>query len=215
VHWTQRILPLVFFSGIAAGALVVRNLASADTLEAIAGGSWVFASSALFVQLFDYERRSMRLAFTRGEQSLAKLAPGIPGCPSVFNRRLAWRLLQASLVEWAVVSILVLGLVALAGTPAPILAMQACACVLTLPLLASNLRDHARSSGSGGWWLFLWLLVSLGVSFLAGAVVHRTLGLPLLQGAALASVPLAAVAVAWRWRRLAGAPHAFPVGRLA
>jgi hypothetical protein len=33
--------------------------------------------------------------------------------------------------------------------------------------------------------------------------------------AALASVPLAAAAVAWRWRRLAGAPHAFPVGRLA
>lgn len=216
VHWTERVLPLVLFSGLAAGALVVLlDLVSADTLAAIAGGSWVVALSALFVQLFNYERRSMRLAFTRGEQSLARLAPGMPGCAAVFNRRLAWRLLQASVLEWAVLSILMLGLVALTGAAAPILALLACASALTLPLLAANLRDHARSSGSGGWRLFVWMLAALGLSFLAGLVVHRPLGLSLLEGAALAAVPLTALAVAWRWNRLAGAPHAFPVGRLA
>ena len=39
--------------------------------------------------------------------------------------------------------------------------------------------------------------------------------MPVLPVAALASVLIAAAAVAWRWQRVAGAPHAFPVGRFA
>lgn len=216
VHWTHRILPLVFFAAAAAGVLLaLRTLASVDPLAALTNGSWVFASTALLVQVFDYQQRSIRLAFTCGEQSLVKLAPGMPASAGVFNRQLARRLLQTSLVEWAVVSILMLCLLAVAGAPAPILAMQACVCFLALPLLATNLRDHARDSGSGGRWMFQWMLVALGLSFFAGALMRQAFGLPLLQGAALASVLLSAMAVAWRWRRLAGAPHAFPVGRLA
>lgn len=216
VHWSQRQLPFVLFALAAAGILaVLPRFASADTLGAIANGSWVFVSSALAVQLFDYQRRMMRLDFTRAEQGLLKLAPSLPGAAADFNRRLARRLLRDGLVEWAVVSASVLGVVAVGGAPAPILLIQACMCCLTLPLVASTLRDHARRSSAGGWALVVWLLVSLAACLLAGAVVRRMFGTPVMPVAAAAAVLLAIMAVAWRWRRLCGAPHAFPVGRFA
>ena len=70
-------------------------------------------------------------------------------------------------------------------------------------------------SGGGEWWLFLGLIVSLGGCLAAGVLASRMLGTEILPVAALASVLLAGVAVGWRWRRLAAAPHAFPVGRIA
>lgn len=216
VHWSLRLLPLVSLLAIVALALlVVRRVASAGTMEAIAGGSWFFASSALFVQLFDYERRLLRLDFTRGEQGLVRLAPAMPAAAPAFNRRLARRLLRSGLTEWAILSAFVLCVVALTGAPVAILSMQACICCLTLPLLASNLRDHAHRSGSSGWRMFLGWLLALGAAFLAAGFAQRAFGTPLLPGAAFAAAVIAAAAVAWRWRRLVAAPHAFPVGRLA
>lgn len=125
------------------------------------------------------------------------------------------RLLWAGLVEWALVSASVLALVAITGGSGATVWMQACICCLTLPLLASTLRDHAHRSGTGGWWLLLGLLASLGACFLAAAAASRLPGTELMPVAALASLLLAGAVIAWRWRRLVGAPHAFPVGRLA
>ncbi|MEN3275538.1 MAG: hypothetical protein V7631_1328 [Massilia sp.] len=112
-------------------------------------------------------------------------------------------------------SVAVLCIVALTGVPGATLWKQACIRCLPLPLLASNLRNHARRSGTDGWRVFLALLVSMAASFLAAGFAGRILGTPLLPGTAFASVALAAAAVAWRWRRLVAAPHAFPVGRFA
>ncbi|MFC4933475.1 hypothetical protein [Massilia sp. GCM10023247] len=215
VHWSQRLLPMAFLVGIAAGAMAIaRQVASADTLEMIAANGWLAASSVLVVQVLDHERRLMRLSFTRGEQSLVRLVPSLPGIAGTFNRYLVARLLLAGLRDWATVSVAVLCVVALTGAPAPIMWMQAAICCLTLPLLASPVRDHARHAGAE-WRFVLWQGASLGACFLAGIGAQRVLGTPVLPVAALASVALAAVSVAWRWRRLAGAPHAFPVGRLA
>lgn len=216
VHWTQRLLPMVLAVAIAAGAMAVaRRVVRADTLDVIAGGAWIAISWTLVTQLFDHERRLVRLSVTRGEQSLVRLAPALPGSASAFNRYLARRLLLAGLGEWAILSGAVLCMVALAGAPSAIVWMQACICCLTLPLLAAPLRDHAHVAGGAGWQMFVGLLASLALCFLAAASLRGVLGTPLLPGAALASVALAVAALAWRWRRLAGAPHAFPVGRLA
>lgn len=215
-HWSGRGLSLLLpVAGAALLMPLLRELASRDTLAVIAGGSWLFASSVLLVQLFDGERRMQRLSFTRGEQSLLRLAPPIPGAAAAFNRRFARRLLRTALAEWAMTSAAVLIIVALTGAPPAVLAWQAWICCLALPLVASNLRDHAHRAGSGGWRVFLWLLVSLAFSFLVGNAARELLGTPLLPGAALAALILAVGAVAWRWRRLVRAPHAFPVGRLA
>ncbi|MFC5458496.1 hypothetical protein [Massilia niabensis] len=215
-HWTQRFLPMVVFVATATLVMAVaRHFAPAGMLKALAAGSWVVVSSALFVQVFDHHRRLMRLSLTGGEQNLVRLAPAMPGAADRFNRRLGGRLLLAGLGEWVMVSAAVLLLLALIGVPAPIRVVSACFCFLTLPLAASSLRNHARRSVTGGWWPFVWLLVSLGVCLLAGALMHRMLGTSTLLAAVLAAVVWTGVAVAWRWRRLAAAPHAFPVGRLA
>lgn len=215
-HWTQRLVPMACLVAFVAGAMaILRNVASADTLEVIAGAAWIVAPSALFVQLFDVERRLMRLNFTRGEQSLVRLAPSMPRAGSVFNRYFARHLLLASLGEWAIGVIAILCVVALSGASASMLWMQACISCLALPLLAFPLRDHAHRSGTGGWWLALWWGVSVAFSFLVAACAAFMLGTGLIPAAAFASVVLAAASIAWRWRRLAGAPHAFPVGRLA
>jgi hypothetical protein len=218
VHWTQRCLALLAIVGGAAVAMaLLREQASASTLATIAGGSWVGISWALIFQLGDHERRLARVAATHGEQSLVRLAPLMPGAADAFNRRLAARMLGNGLIDWAGTSAMVLALVAISGASGTTLWMQACMCCLTLPMLASTLRDYARDtrSGSGVWGLFLWLLVSFGVCFLAGAVAGYLLGTPVLPLAALASTVLALVAVSWRWRRLRGTSHAFPAGRLA
>lgn len=216
VHWTGRMLPMAFLVGIAAGAMaVLRQVAGADTLEKIAGGTWLAVSALLVAHLLDHERRLMRLSFTRAEQTLVRMTPAMPAAASAFNRYLARALLLGGLGDWAIISVGSLCIVALSGAPAAILWMQACICCLALPLLATPLRDHARRAGSGEWRFVLWQGVSLAACFLAGIGAQRLLGTPVLPVAALASVALAAASVAWRWRRLAAAPHAFPVGRLA
>lgn len=214
-HWTQLAASVpVVLAGAALVMFLLRQRASADTLEAIAGGSWTAVSWAMLILLFNYERRFMRLEFSRGEQTLLKLAPAMPGAAGAFNRQLARRLLGAALGEWLLLSALMLGVVAISGAPAEILWTQACLCCLVLPLLAAVLRDHAHRSGSAGWWLGLGLAASLGACFASATLVNRVSGTPVLPAAALTAVLLAVAAVAWRWRRLAGAPHAFPVGRL-
>lgn len=215
-HWTQRFLPMVVFVATAALVMAVaRHFAPPGMLKSLTTGSWVVASSVLLVQVFDHQRRLKRLSRTGGEQNLVRLAPAMPGAAGRFNRRLAGRLLLAGLGEWVMVSAAVLSLLALIGAPWPIMAVSACFCVLTLPLSASSLRDHARRSVTGSWWPVVWLLVSLGLCLMAGTLMHRMAGTSTLLAAVLAAVVWTGVAVAWRWRRMAGAPHAFPVGRLA
>ncbi|QNA88004.1 hypothetical protein G4G28_05040 [Massilia sp. Dwa41.01b] len=215
-HWTQRNLSLLaLVPGAAIAMFLLRYQSSAATLEMIAEGSWVAASSALLVQLFDYEGRSMRLVHTRGEQSLVRLAPGIPGSAAAFNRKLGWRLLRAALLEWACITAVAVAVVAITGGSNETLWRELFICCLALPLIASNLRDHARRSGSAGWWIALGLAASLGLSFAVAVPLGRMLDTPVLPVAALVSIALGALAVTLRWRRVAGAPHAFPVGRLA
>jgi hypothetical protein len=101
------------------------------------------------------------------------------------------------------------------GAPAAMLLKQACLACLVLPLIGTNLRKHAVHAGLLGLGPILCLFASCAASFAAGAVMQRTLGTPLLPGAAFASVLIAAIAVPWRWKRSVDAPIAFPVGRLA
>lgn len=216
VHWTQRALILLAMVAIAGIVMaLLRTWASPETVEGVANGSWIGLSWGLAIQLFDHERRLMRLSFSRGEQGLVRLAPAMPGSGEAFNRGLGRQLLRAALIEWAGVSAAILAALAITGAPASVLWHQAGICCLTLPLVAATLRDHARRSGSSGWWLVLGLFASVGLSFATASLLHILLDTPLLPAAALFSVVLAVLAVTLRWRRLAAAPHAFPVGRLA
>jgi len=146
---------------------------------------------------------------------LLRLAPVMPASPSAFNRSVARMLLGRAVFSWCVLVAVVLGLTAAAGPSGPGFFRQACLCCLTLPLLATNLRDHARRSSLLGLGPVLVLALTAGISFAAGAVANRTVGLPVTAGAALASIVIALVVISWRWQRSVEAPVAFPVGRLA
>lgn len=214
MHWTQRYLPLLALTLLALAVVALVRLSGSTT--AFAGG-WVIGmcQAMLFAQLFTYEQRSQRLADTRTEQSLLRMAAAIPAAPGPFNRQLNASLLRMAVLDWTAVVACLLAVSAFAGAARPNLLLQAQICCLTLPLLSANVRDHARSSGPGLLRLVGALLAALALSLGTGALLYKLAGTPVMPVAAAASTVLAAAVAAWRWRRAVAAPHAFPVGRLA
>jgi hypothetical protein len=175
----------------------------------------LFAAPLLFVPLFDSERRNVRLKDTGAEQALLRLVPAMPGNAPAFNRAVNLALLRGALLEWAMLAATVLLLTVMTGAPASTIFMQACFCCLTLPLVGTSLRDHARRAGLLGWRLFLGTAASIGLSVAVGAALERAAGLPLTAGAALASILITLAIVARGLARGRTAPFAFPAGRLA
>ncbi len=215
-HWLNRMLTLGIVGAVVAIALVAfRLFGSAETNEMITAIGWLFALPLLLMPLFGSELRNVRLKDTAAEQALIRLVPPMPAGAPDFNRKLAATLLRASLLEWGILAGAVLGLGAMTGASAANLFMQACLCCLTLPLVAANLRDHARRSGLLGWRLLCGFALSLGISFGLAVAAQRALGLPVTAGAALVSIAIAIALVVRGFRRADTAPYAFPAGRLA
>ena len=215
-HWLNRLLTLGIVGATVALALLgFRLFGSAETNDMITAIGWLFALPLLLMPLFGSELRSVRLKDTAAEQALIRLVPPMPAGAPDFNRKLAGTLLRAALLEWAMLAGAVLGLGVMTGASAANLFMQAGICCLTLPLVAANLRDHARRSGLLGWRLLGGFALSLGISFGLAMAAQRAVGLPLTAGAALASIAIAAGLVFRGFSRAATAPYAFPVGRLA
>lgn len=214
-HWVYRALMLGSLVALVACALLgLRLFGGADTQQMVAATGWLFASALLVVPLFDSERRNVRLKDTAAEQVLFRLAPAMPGTAPAFNRKVNATLLRGALLEWAMLAGTVLLLSALTGASASSMFMQACFCCLALPLAGANLRDHARHAGLLGWRLFLGAAASLGASFAAARLLAQVSGLPLVAGAALASLLIALAVVAAAFARSIKAPFAFPAGRL-
>ena len=215
-HWSYQALSLALVTLIGGAALLLLRVYGGDTLRVMAAnGGWIFALGVMLVPLFEHERRNIRLMETRGEQALLRLAPAMPATAGAFNRTLARVHLRSALLGWCMQVAAVLSLTLAAGAPLSFHAMQMCACCLTLPLIGTNLRRHARDAGLLGLGPLLALLLSAGISFAIAALLRAAFGLPLTAGAALASILIALVVVPWRWKRSVAAPIAFPVGRLA
>jgi hypothetical protein len=215
-HWSGQLLALAVVTPVLGGALLALRFYDGDALRLmVANGGWVVAASLMLVPLFDHERRNIRLMETRGEQTLLRLAPAMPAGAAAFNRTLAGVQLRSAVLGWCLQAGAVGLLTLAAGAPASFYVLQLCLCCLTLPLIGTNLRQHARHAGLLGLGPAFALLVTAAISFAAGAAIHAVSGLPITAGAALASVLIALVVVPWRWKRSVAAPIAFPVGRLA
>lgn len=214
LHWTQRYVPLLV---ILAAALVIRGVFALFGGTGPLGIKWLvlLCEGLLFAQLFIYGQRTLRLADTRVEQAVLRMAPSVPAAAARFNRQLNGSLLRMAFLDWAAIVATLLSVSAIADAPAEALLMQAQAACLTLPLLAANVRDHARNARQAVLLLVLGLGASVAFSFGVSALLHYLLATPVLPVAALASIALAVAVVAVRWRRAVAAPHAFPVGRLA
>lgn len=214
LHWTQRYVPLL---AVLAAALAVKGVLALFGSLGRLDAHWLvlLCQGLLFAQLFIYGQRTLRLADTRVEQALLRMAPSVPAAAAQFNRRLSGSLLRMAFLDWAAIVATLLLVSMLAGAPFEELSLQAQAACLTLPLLSANVRKHARDARQAVLLLALGLLASTACSFAVAALLHYLAGTPLLPVAALASIGLALAVAAVRWRRAVAAPHAFPVGRLA
>jgi len=151
---------------------------------------------------------SSALYFSRREQALMMLLPGMPRGAEL-NRQLVRRRLGLAFTSWLLVSALVFTVVLQGDVNDPALAFL----LMGMPAGLLLMRNWAAMGPPGAQqpMLLTLLLVPLG-----GLVCHealRWLGLPswLLAASMLA---LTLLIGAWLWRRLASYPQAFPVGRL-
>jgi hypothetical protein len=214
LHWTQRYMPLLALVGLAAVLIALVKGFGGDLQFA---RKWVLllCQGLLFAQLFTYAQRSQRLADTRTEQSVLRLAPSLPAAARPFNRRLNASLLGMALLDWLAILATLLAVAALAGSPWELLVFLAQICCLTLPLVAANVRNYARHTGSGILLLVAGLVAAVLCSLGVAALLHWLAATPVMPVAASVSIVLAVSVVAWRWRAALDAPHAFPAGRLA
>lgn len=215
-HWVYRALAMagILAVGVAAVGLL-KVFGSLELQEMTRNTGWAGAALLMLGALFDCERRNVRLKDTASEQALMRLVPPLPSGAPAFNRRLAGTLLRVGLLEWAMLAATVQCLGLLSGASPADLGMQACLCCLTLPVVAANLRDHAHRAGLLGWRLLCGFVLSTCTSVAVGAAANTAFGLPVLAGAALASIVIAIALVARGFQRAAMAPYAFPAGRLA
>ena len=207
VHWATHLGSLFLFAGIAAVAWsIARYGFGVRDWQFMSQGGIGMANGITFAALLPV--LSARSAFysTRREQALLMLLPGMPR-GAALNQRLARRQMLHFLVAWAAMAV---GLrlilddgVAARGVLGYFL--------MWLPAGLLLWRDWSSlpAPSSTSTLLPLFGLVLAGVAL--GATVH-VFALPL--GPVFAGVLLLGLAVGvWRWRRLAGYPQAFPVGR--
>lgn len=149
---------------------------------------------------------------TRHEQSVARLAPGIP-VASILNRMLGRALLAQFALLWLGTTALTLLVSSLLGAGTGRLLQLLAACLFTLPAAGMLLRDYSAASGAFAWQsgLRLVLLAGAVVATLCAAVGSVDLRLWGMAGAI--SLAWTVAFGLWRWHVMLAAPAAFPAGR--
>lgn len=170
-----------------------------------------FLIVAMPVALLVARAASMVAALRRrtAEQALFKLAPAAPRAPAL-NRVLARQLLRMGAADWPMTSVCVLGWSLLIGLGLRGLVLMAALMLCVLPLLAWPLRDYARDSGQAALPVIGVMCVQLLLVAVAAGLWPR----PVFWLVHLLLAGLAAAVIALRYRRMAGAPVAFPARRM-
>ena len=214
-HWSVLVVPLV--AALVAGVVAKVGLslfAGQATQQAAADLGWLLPATLLLLPVVVVDGLFGRIAATRHEQALLRMAPALAGARG-FNRQLARALLRMYLLCWLAFTAVMLLLTVVSGASAHVLSIQAALCALALPLAGALLRDFARDPGRvnliAAGWMLLWSLVAVAVGLPLGALLQLS-PWPLVG---VGGTLLAAGFTVVRWRRLMAAPTAFPAGRLA
>jgi hypothetical protein len=164
--------------------------------------SLVMLGSAKFVQ-------AMRT--TQGEQALLRLTP-LAGDAALLNRRLADAITKAALLDWVMVTAVLLTAAWVAGADAAILLRQfALSCLGAMLAATGLLGDFARSLPAASWRQFL-MIVLLGGG--GAALQWMALGSLFWLVFALASMMGTAVLLGAARSRMIAAPPAYPAERI-
>lgn len=188
--------------------LTVALIGFSGVLSKIAGITFIGVSlGAVFFGAMGHQV-SLRQALwaTRGEQALLMLCPGVPR-GAALNRGLA----RAFVLQAALLSLLILGALAvLVGTTSVVLVIVGFS---VQPLLWTLLWvDWSRMPAPRGWGLRDALFALLLPTLALWAAIFSPLP---WAWVAIACLALAVLQGVWRWRAIARAPGAWPVGRRA
>ena len=148
---------------------------------------------------------------TGTEQSLVKLAPGMPAAP-LLNRELARQILQACLRDWAAFGIV--GLVGITVWTGETSHYQVLVALLgaTLIGVSLSLGDYSSKSGFPIAMLVVGLSINLLVFILS---LFYTKDLVVWSCLVAAMLLQSICVIRMRWQSMASAPVAFPAGRMA
>jgi hypothetical protein len=214
-HWSMSSGLLIGLLGLGVIAkILLASVATAEVREIVATQGWILPAVLGLMLGVGSEQFALRIGKTHAEQGLLRLAPLI-GPAAGLNRMLAAGLLRNALLNWAASSAVVMAITVLLGADGDIVAMQAALCCVSgLPSVASLLRDFARDDSTAWFATLFWPLGGVIVCVPVALAGNLLLHLPLWPLAAVAAGAFAAALAGWRWRRMVGAPVAFPAGRL-
>lgn len=169
-------------------------------------------TGVLILQALMAHSVAARMDHHRTEQILVRLAPAAPPAATL-NRVLARYLLGNFALMWVgCTAVAIAGLLVLGASGGETLRALA-ACTLSLALAGLPLRDYARRKASPIVATLVYCLCAAAALAVALAAVGGKFGGQAWAAMAIASILLAALFVAWRWRAMTAAAPAFPAGR--
>jgi hypothetical protein len=216
-HWSAWITAILLLVALNVGGWLLMTARGTEaTRSFVEGFSWGGLGGLAFMVAFCTAHMRQQLDRTRGEQALLLLTP-LAGDRALLNRRLATTMLKSALLQWAVLTAVVLWIATLFGGGELLLRQLALCCLAGQVALASLFGDFARTPKLG-----LGRAVLLGL--LALAELGAASGLAWLSGAlqpamwvwlVVLSLGLGALQLRHGWKCVLAAPVAFPAGRLA
>lgn len=215
-HWSAWISTVAMLVVLhLAGYLVILVRGEAATRDFVNGFSWGGLSGLGLMIAFSTAHLRQQLERTRGEQALLLLTP-LAGDRALLNRRLAARMGKAALLQWAALTVAVVGMGSLFGGADLMLRQFAICCLGGQMALACLYGDFAATPRLGfGKGLLLALLAAAEAALAAGLgwLSGSPLGATWVWLAAI-GIGAGALHLAYGWKRLLAAPVAFPAGRL-
>jgi hypothetical protein len=173
-----------------------------------------FAVLAIIITVLRAWMPVVQARLTVVEQGLYRLAPRTPRAAG-FNRILATSVLRAGLESWLLMSASVLCASWLLWTPPDVLAVEACACAMVLPLLALPLLDYSSEPVLSKLSRNIWITMGcVGVSVALYVVFNVAQHVEQSLLWALAYVVAAVVLLLVRGHTMLAAPAAFPAERI-
>lgn len=213
-HWTNSATIIAAITVILVVLRMFLAHAANDSQEAIAfvGGFVVMPLLVLFAM--GPQRLIERACATAGEQALLRMTPVIRDM-RIHNRVLASALFRRALIEWAMVTLCLVGVTVGTGARWDITLLQLTVCCLALPITTTVLRDYARAPKASWMSRFLAPAVLLLVALVVYLTALRTSPAMVSAIAITLSVAVTIVVAMVRGRAMVQAPLSFPTGRLA
>jgi hypothetical protein len=213
-HWSVSANMAAIMAAVLVAGRVSIELIAADgkTLVPFVGGFMIVPLLLTFAQ--SPQRITTRASMTQGEQALLRMAPVVARMDH-YNRELGSALLRRALIEWVLVTLVLVAVTFAVSAPRDVSLLQFAVCCLAMPLTTVVLRDYARKPALSASYLYvaaIYLVMAGGAAYYA---MLRSSVVPVAVVCIIAGIGATAWLAASRRRTMIAAPVAFPAGRLA